>query len=166
MSPLIERVRAALGAEYEVERELAAGGMGVVFLGRERALERAVAIKILRPEQATAIAAERFQREAKLLAAVTHPNVVTIHRVGEAGGLFFLVMERLEAPWPTASAAAPCPPATSCGWRVTCSKAWHGFTIGESCIATSSRPTSSCATTAGPCSAISASLAVWPVGMD
>jgi tRNA A-37 threonylcarbamoyl transferase component Bud32/tetratricopeptide (TPR) repeat protein len=93
---LIERVRAALGAEYEVERELAAGGMGVVFLGRERALERAVAIKILRPEQATAIAAERFQREARLLAAVTHPNVVTIHRVGEAGGLFFLVMERLE----------------------------------------------------------------------
>jgi tRNA A-37 threonylcarbamoyl transferase component Bud32/tetratricopeptide (TPR) repeat protein len=96
MSLLIERVRATLGAEYEVERELAAGGMGVVFLGRERALDRAVAIKILRPEQATAIAAERFQREARLLAAVTHPNVVTIHRVGEAGGLFYLVMERLE----------------------------------------------------------------------
>ena len=97
MSLLIERVRAALGAEYEVERELAAGGMGVVFLGRERALDRAVAIKILRPELATAIAAERFQREARLLAAVTHPNVVTIHRVGEAGGLFYLVMERLES---------------------------------------------------------------------
>jgi len=96
MSALIERLRAALGAEYDVERELAAGGMGVVFLGRERALDRAVAIKVLRPEQATAVAAERFQREARLLAAVSHSNVVTIHRVGEAGGLFYLVMERLE----------------------------------------------------------------------
>jgi tRNA A-37 threonylcarbamoyl transferase component Bud32 len=111
MSALIERLRAALGAEYDVERELAAGGMGVVFLGRERALDRAVAIKILRPELATAVAAERFQREARLLAAVNHPNVVTIHRVGEAGGLFYLVMERLEGTLAERIARGPLPAA-------------------------------------------------------
>jgi tRNA A-37 threonylcarbamoyl transferase component Bud32 len=109
MSALIERLRAALGAEYDVERELAAGGMGVVFLGRERALDRAVAIKVLRPEQATAVAAERFQREARLLAAVSHSNVVTIHRVGEAGGLFYLVMERLEGTLAERLARGPLP---------------------------------------------------------
>jgi tetratricopeptide (TPR) repeat protein len=93
---LIERLRAAVGDEYDVERELAAGGMGVVFLGREHSLDRPIAIKILRPELATAVAAERFQREARMLAAVAHPSVVTIHRVGEASGLFYFVMERLD----------------------------------------------------------------------
>lgn len=107
---LIERLRAAVGDEYDVERELAAGGMGVVFLGRERSLDRPIAIKILRPELATATAAERFQREARMLAAVAHPSVVTIHRVGEAGGLFYFVMERLTGTLAERLANGPLPP--------------------------------------------------------
>jgi tRNA A-37 threonylcarbamoyl transferase component Bud32/tetratricopeptide (TPR) repeat protein len=98
VATLLERVRRALAPEYEVERELAEGGMGHVFLGREVALNRPVAIKLLRPELATAVHAERFLREARVLASVTHPNVVSIFAVGPAEGregLFYFVMEYL-----------------------------------------------------------------------
>jgi serine/threonine protein kinase/tetratricopeptide (TPR) repeat protein len=96
MSGLLERVRAALADEYDVERELGGGGMGVVFLGRDRALDCPVAIKVLRMELATAVAAERFIREAQLLARVQHPAVVTVHRALSKAGLYFMIMELLE----------------------------------------------------------------------
>jgi len=99
VATLLEQVRRALAPEYEVERELAEGGMGHVFLGREVALNRFVAIKILRPELATAVSAERFLREARVLASIRHANVVSIFAVGPAegrGGLFYFVMEYLE----------------------------------------------------------------------
>jgi serine/threonine protein kinase len=96
MSVLLDRLRAALAPEYDVARELASGGMGMVFLGRDTALDRPVAIKIIRPELASAHAAERFLREARLLAQLNHPNVVPIHQVGERGGFFFYVMAYLE----------------------------------------------------------------------
>ena len=96
MSALLERLRAALAPEYHVERELASGGMGMVFLGRDSALDRPVAIKIIRPELWSAQAAERFLREARLLATLNHPNVVSIYQVGERGGFSFCVMEYLE----------------------------------------------------------------------
>src|SRR5512139_427082 len=98
MTVLLERVRRALAPGLLVERELGAGGMGVVFLARDPALERAVAVKVLRPEQATAAAAERFLREARLLARVRHPNVVQVHQAGEADGLFYFVMDRVTGP--------------------------------------------------------------------
>jgi tetratricopeptide (TPR) repeat protein len=90
---LLERLRAALAPHYEIERELGTGGMGTVFLARDVTLERAVAIKILRPEMATAIAGERFLREARILAKLSHPNVVPIHDAGEADGLAYYVMD-------------------------------------------------------------------------
>ena len=93
---LLERLRAALSRQYDVERELAAGGMGTVFLARDITLERRVAIKILRPELATATAAERFLREARILAKLSHPNVVPVHAAGEADGLFYYVMDHVE----------------------------------------------------------------------
>ncbi|MFI5280352.1 MAG: serine/threonine-protein kinase, partial [Gemmatimonadales bacterium] len=96
MSALIERLRAALGSDYDVLDELASGGMGVVFRARDRTLDRLVAIKIIHPEQATAVAAERFLREARLLATFRHPNIVPIHRAGEADGLPYYVMDLLE----------------------------------------------------------------------
>jgi len=96
MSGLLERVRAVLADEYDVERELGGGGMGVVFLGRDRALDCPVAIKVLRMELATAVAAERFIREAQLLARVRHPAVVTVHRALSRDGLYFMIMELLE----------------------------------------------------------------------
>ena len=96
MSGLLPRLRDALRPEYEVRSELAAGGMARVFLARDTALERDVAVKVLRPELATADGAERFLREARLLARVAHPNVVAVHEVGERGGLFYCVLERVE----------------------------------------------------------------------
>ena len=93
MLNLLQRLQAALHAKYEIERELGAGGMGVVFLARDRTLERCVAIKVLRPEMATAEAAERFLREARILASLGHPNVVPVHSAAEADGLFYYVME-------------------------------------------------------------------------
>lgn len=93
---LLGRLRRALSPKLEVESELGAGGMGVVFLGRDTVLDRAVAIKVLRPEAATAAAAERFLREGRLLARLDHPHVVAVHQAGQADGLFYLVMDRLE----------------------------------------------------------------------
>src|SRR2546425_3417448 len=96
MSSVLERLRAALAREYDVEREIASGGMGMVFLGRDMALEGPVAIKVLRPELATANAAERFLREAGMLASLRHPHVVPVHHVGQAGEFFYYVMDFLE----------------------------------------------------------------------
>src|SRR2546428_5790807 len=96
MSSVLERLRAALAPEYDVEREIASGGMGMVFLGRDMALECPVAIKVLRPELATAHAAERFLREARMLASLRHPHIVPVHHVGQAGEFFYYVMDFLE----------------------------------------------------------------------
>lgn len=93
---LIDRVRVALGAQYEVERELGRGGMGTVYLGRDVALRRPVAIKVLHPEIASARIAGAFQREAQALARVSHPNVVVVHHRGEGQGLFLFVMEYVD----------------------------------------------------------------------
>jgi len=85
-----------LALEYDIQREVAAGGMGVVFEARQRRLDRRVAIKILRPEHATAIAAERFLAEGRILARLSHPNIVPIYDAGEADGLLYYVMEFVE----------------------------------------------------------------------
>lgn len=93
----IERVRSALGAEYEVLRPLGEGGMGAVYLARERALRRLVAIKVLDPDLgASPVFRARFEREAQTAAALTHPNIVPIFRVGSEGGLAFFVMQYVE----------------------------------------------------------------------
>jgi serine/threonine-protein kinase len=83
----------ALAGEYSLERELGRGGMGIVYLAREVQLDRLVAIKLLpraladRPE-----VRERFLREARMAASLSHPHIVPIYRVGEAKGLVFFVM--------------------------------------------------------------------------
>lgn len=65
----------------------------MVFAGRQLRLDRPVAIKILRPEHATAVAAERFLAEGRLLARLAHPNIVPIYDAGESDGLLYYVME-------------------------------------------------------------------------
>lgn len=70
--------------------------MGIVFEARQRRLDRRVAIKILRPELATAVAAERFLAEGRILARLSHPNIVPIYDAGEADGLLYYVMEFVE----------------------------------------------------------------------
>jgi len=96
MSLLLERVRDALRPHYEVEREIASGGMGIVFVAYDPTLDRRVAVKVLRPEMATAVAAERFLREARLLATLSHPNIIAIHQAGVADGLQYYVMDLIE----------------------------------------------------------------------
>ena len=82
-----------LGEDYQVVRELGRGGMGVIFLARDVALHRLVAIKVLRHEFAHSEEhRERFRREARVAARLTHPNVVAVHSYGESADLVYLVM--------------------------------------------------------------------------
>ena len=83
----------ALGQQYEIVRQLGRGGMGAVYLARERSLERFVAIKVLRPELAeTHDARERFRREARIAAQLSHPGILPLHTFGEVAGLWYFVM--------------------------------------------------------------------------
>jgi serine/threonine-protein kinase len=90
-------LQAALAGEYSLQRELGRGGMGIVYLARDVQLDRDVAIKVLPAELARMPAArERFLREARMAAGLSHPHIVPIHRVGEAGGFVFFVMSYVE----------------------------------------------------------------------
>ncbi len=82
---------------YEILRKLGEGGMGEVWLARDTKLEREVAIKVLAPEvAANPERLERFRREAKAVAALNHPNIVTIYSVEEDGNVPFFTMEYVE----------------------------------------------------------------------
>jgi serine/threonine-protein kinase len=86
----------ALG-HYQVSSQLGKGGMGEVYQAKDLKLSRDVAIKVLPEEFAKDTdRVARFQREAKLLASLNHPNIATIHGLEEAGGARFLVMELVE----------------------------------------------------------------------
>ena len=82
-----------LAGRYSIERELGRGGMGIVLLARDVALDRLVAIKLLPPALAANVEArDRFLREARTAAGLSHPNIVPIHAVEQAGDLVFFVM--------------------------------------------------------------------------
>ncbi|HYW49176.1 MAG TPA: serine/threonine-protein kinase [Gemmatimonadaceae bacterium] len=96
-SPEFLALQAALAGEYSLQRELGRGGMGIVYLARDVQLDRDVAIKTLPAAMArTADSRERFLREARTAAGLSHPHIVPIHRVGEAGGFVFFVMGYVE----------------------------------------------------------------------
>ncbi len=79
---------------FEIEAELGRGGMGVVYRAKQLRLDRTVAIKILSREALRIPGfTERFRREAKTMAGLAHPNIVTVYDFGEVDGLFYLVME-------------------------------------------------------------------------
>jgi eukaryotic-like serine/threonine-protein kinase len=90
-------LQAALAGEYSIQRELGRGGMGIVYLARDVQLDRDVAIKVLPSHLARAAESrERFLREARTAARLSHPHIVPIHRVGESGGFVFFVMSYVE----------------------------------------------------------------------
>src|SRR2546422_10432209 len=92
--PALQR---ALGGRYVLERRLGRGGMGLVYLAREPRLARRVAIKVLPPDRALQPAArERFLREARTAAGLSHPNIVPIFAVDEVGDVVFFVMAYVE----------------------------------------------------------------------
>jgi serine/threonine-protein kinase len=92
MSSISERLLSALGGSYTIERELTGGGMALVFVGQDHDLDRQVVIKILPPELAASVSAERFRREILTVARLQHPHIVPILKSGEVDGLPYFVM--------------------------------------------------------------------------
>jgi len=90
--PIAERLRAALSRRYAVHHEIGRGGMAIVVLARDMQHERDVAIKVLRPDVASAIGSERFLREVKVAARLSHPGILPLHDSGSANGLLYFVM--------------------------------------------------------------------------
>ena len=94
---LLERVRAATADEYTIESELGRGGMAAVFLARDIALERRVAIKVMLPDLVDVEGIQdRFVIEAKTSALLDHPGIVTVYSVKQRAGLLFIVMKFVE----------------------------------------------------------------------
>lgn len=94
VSVLLERLRRSLAPEYDVERVLGMGGMGAVFLARDRTLDRLVAVKVVAPDLASSAGLrERFLREARTVARLRHPHIVDVYTAGEADGLLYFVMQ-------------------------------------------------------------------------
>ena len=83
---------AALADRYRIERELGAGGMATVYLAEDLKHKRKVAVKVLKPELAAVLGAERFIVEITTTAALQHPNILPLFDSGEAGGFLFYVM--------------------------------------------------------------------------
>ena len=96
MDPIFERLRRALAPEYDLEAEIGRGGMGIVYRARDVKLNHLVAVKVLRPELATARAAERFLTEAQILANLRHNNVVRVISAHEGEGLYYYLMDYLK----------------------------------------------------------------------
>src|SRR5881397_4057293 len=96
MAELLGRLRAALADRYAIDRELGRGGMATVFLARDVKHDRSVAIKVLRPELAAALGAERFLPEIEIAARLTPPPILPLKDSGEKNGFLYYVMPYLE----------------------------------------------------------------------
>ena len=93
VDPLFLAFQAALAGRYSIDRELGRGGMGIVYLAREVHLDRLIAIKLLPPDRAAdPTLRERFLREARLAAKLSHPNIIPIHAVEERDDFVYYVM--------------------------------------------------------------------------
>jgi eukaryotic-like serine/threonine-protein kinase len=93
---LIDRLASALSDRYRIERELGQGGMATVYLAQDLKHDRKVAIKVLRPELAAIIGAERFLREIKTIATLQHPHILGLIDSGEVNGTAYYVMPFVE----------------------------------------------------------------------
>ncbi len=90
------RLQSALGAAYRIEQELGGGGMSRVFRAQERELGRQVVVKVLPPEMAAGVNAERFRREIRLAASLQHPHIVPLLAAGHADDLVYYTMPLID----------------------------------------------------------------------
>src|SRR2546427_965837 len=88
----LERLKTALADRYAVERELGRGGMATVYLADDLKHHRKVAVKVLRSELGPLLGPERFVREIRAAAALSHPHILPLHDSGDIAGLLFYVM--------------------------------------------------------------------------
>jgi serine/threonine-protein kinase len=95
MTDLQQRLTQGLRGRYAIDRELGEGGMAIVYLAHDVRHDRKVALKLLRPEVSAEIGAERFLREVKMAAGLTHPHILPVFDSGEADGLLFYVMPNM-----------------------------------------------------------------------
>src|SRR2546421_306676 len=95
MLALRDRLQSALGTAYRIDKELGGGGMSRVFLAEEVRLGRQVVVKVLPPELAAGVSAERFEREIRLAAALQHPHIVPLLTAGSQGDLLYYVMPHI-----------------------------------------------------------------------
>jgi len=96
MPSLEDRLQSALGTAYRLDKELGGGGMSRVFLAEEVRLGRQVVVKVLPPEMAAGVNADRFEREIRLAAKLQHPHIVPLLSAGSQGDLLYYIMPRVE----------------------------------------------------------------------
>src|SRR2546427_8251401 len=96
MPDTFQRVAEALAGRYRVERELGAGGMATVYLAFDLKHHRKVAVKVLRPELAATLGADRFTQEIETVAQFQHPHILPLLDSGEASGFLYYVMPYVE----------------------------------------------------------------------
>jgi TolB-like protein/Flp pilus assembly protein TadD/tRNA A-37 threonylcarbamoyl transferase component Bud32 len=94
--PLLEKVQKALADRYAIEREIGRGGMATVYLAQDRKHDRQVAVKVLHPDLAASLGPDRFLREIKVAARLSHPHIVSLHDSGQAGEFLYYVMPYIE----------------------------------------------------------------------
>jgi serine/threonine protein kinase len=92
MTATADRLTVALSDRYRIERELGAGGMATVYLAEDLKHKRKVALKVLKPELAAILGAERFVQEITTTAALQHPHILPLFDSGEADGFLYYVM--------------------------------------------------------------------------
>src|SRR5512139_975519 len=92
----MQRLSAALADRYRIERELGAGGMATVYLAQDLKHQRQVAIKVLRPELAAVLGADRFVQEITTTAQLQHPHILPLFDSGSADSFLYYVMPYVE----------------------------------------------------------------------
>jgi len=96
MSDLTERLESALAGRHRIERKLGEGGMASVYVAEDVKHERKVALKVLKPELAAVVGAERFLAEIKTTANLQHPHILPLFDSGEVDGFLYYVMPYVE----------------------------------------------------------------------
>src|SRR5688500_14290174 len=96
MAELLDRLDTALASRYRIQRELGQGGMARVFLAHDLKYDRAVAVKVLRPELAAEVGGARFLHEIQIAARLHHPHILPLYDSDQADGLVYYVMPYIE----------------------------------------------------------------------